>query len=302
MFKRKKRNNEFDSYEDDIMNLVTKEEEIMSSYDENYQKNDEYEYEYEDEYEEDFNKEITEEIQEQEPVIETYEEATDISEEPYEEFESDYQDDEYETYMEDEFEYNKDKERKFKKIINIAFSIVMIILVMITVDVISVARYDVGPFFAIPVKKYKDGGSKAYYGLGYKVIKYKQLQGRRDKEIGFWNLNYNIEPLTIEDVDLAIEMQGNEVKTYKKYYKRFVRITSTLETVNKKDNKIKVSYQDDGEKYSLDMICTMSSKKSKLDNLEKDKEITFIGTVTGFKPKTKNTPNTLYIDNCFAEQ
>ena len=73
MFKRKKRNNEFDSYEDDIMNLVTKEEEIMSSYDENYQKNDEYEYEYEDEYEEDFNKEITEEIQEQEPVIETYE-------------------------------------------------------------------------------------------------------------------------------------------------------------------------------------------------------------------------------------
>ena len=71
---------------------------------------------------------------------------------------------------------------------------------------------------------------------------------------------------------------------------------------NKKDNKIKVSYQDDGEKYSLDMICTMASKKSKLDNLEKDKEITFIGTVTGFKPKTKNTPNTLYIDNCFAEQ
>lgn len=285
MFKRKKRNNEFDSYEDDIMNLVTKEEEIMSSYDENFSENNEYEDDYEIE--------ITEE---------DYKEEPEVIEETYEEFDSDYSFDESETYMEDEFEYHQDKEKKYKKIINIAFSIIMIILTMVTIDVISVARYDVGPFFAIPVQKFKDGGSKAYYGIGYKVIKYKQLQGRRDKEIGFWNLKYNIEPITIKDIDLAIEMQGNEVKTYKKYYKRFVRITSTLETVNKKDNKIKVSYKDDGKKYSLDMICTMSSKKSKLDKFDKGKEITFIGTVTNFKPKTKNTSNTLYIENCFAEQ
>ncbi len=297
MFKRKKRNNEFDSYEDDIMNIVTKEEEIMSSYVENYEPTEEYEIENIEEEE----TEVYETFDESNEEIDSTE-VEDDQEETYEEFDSDYSDEEYENYMEDELEYNQDRERKFKKIINIVFSIVMIILIMITVDVISVARYDVGPFFAIPIQKYKDGGSKAYYGFGYKVIKYKQLQGRRDKELGFWNLKYNIEPLTIEGIDLAIEMQGNEVKTYKKYYKEFVRITATLEKVNKKDNKITVSYKDEGEKYSLDMICTMASKKSVLDKFETGKEITFIGTVTDFKAKTKNTHNTLYIDNCFAEQ
>ena len=35
---------------------------------------------------------------------------------------------------------------------------------------------------------YKDGGTKEYYGLGYKVIKYNQIEGRRDTQIGLWNL------------------------------------------------------------------------------------------------------------------
>lgn len=291
---RKKKNNEFDTYEEDIMNLASKEEEIMSTYGDDYI------------IVEDSSDEIDETISEEYPdndEVYTYHEEDNIhseSEENYENKEETYED--YNEYIEDEVEYSQIKERKYKKIINIIFAITMIVLSMITVDVISVARYDVGPFFALPLQKYKDGGSKAYYGFGYKVIKYKQLQGRRDKEIGFWSLKYNIEPITMEDIDLAIEMNGNETKTYKKYYKKFVRITSTLEKIDKKNNQITIGYTDEGKKYSLTMKCSMASKKSVLDDFKEDEKITIIGTVHDFKHKTKKSPSRLYLTNCFAEQ
>ena len=97
-----------------------------------------------------------------------------------------------ESYSEEEFEENetnKKKYKKYKKIINIVFAVILIVLVMVTIDVISVSRYNAGPFFAIKTKTIKDGGTKIYYGLGYKVIKYNQKQGRRDRKIGSWSKN-----------------------------------------------------------------------------------------------------------------
>ena len=91
-----------------------------------------------------------------------------------------------------------------KKIINIVFIILVIIMVMIATDVICVSRYNIGPFFAIRTSQYKDGGTKVYYGLGYKVIKYNQVQGRRDTKIGFWTMPYSVEPTTISTLDLEI--------------------------------------------------------------------------------------------------
>ena len=276
MFKRKKKNNST-SYEDDIMNLASKEEEIMNSY---------------EEYDED-------------EIVEEYED-TSFEEEPEEKNEKTEEDviddEEYSDFSEEETEYAEHKERKIKKIVNILFIVIMVGLVMIATDVICVARYNVGPFFAIPLNSYKDGGTKAYYGIGYKVIKYHQIQGRRDKEIGFWNLKYNVEPVTLQDIDLAIEMNGNEVKTYKKYYKKFVRVISTLESIDEKNNTITMSYKDDGGKYSLDIVCEMATDKKELKKLKEKKETTIIGTVTDFDYKTTKKPNKLYISNCFAEQ
>ena len=48
-----------------------------------------------------------------------------------------------------------------------------------------------GKLLNIARPTYNDGGTKIYYGLGYKVIKYHQTQGRRDMEIGNWSLKYN---------------------------------------------------------------------------------------------------------------
>lgn len=285
MFKRKKKN-DFEIYEEESMNLASKEEEIMHSYlDEALSTSNDLNFE--DEYEEEYE------------ANDSFTTNASINEETFSE--------EYDNYAnenedEDDYSYSINNEKKYKRIINIVFTIIVLVLAMIAIDVISVARYNIGPFFAIPIEKYKDGGSKAYYGLGYKVIKYNQIQGRRDTEIGFWNLKYNAEPVTLKDLDLAIELTEKGTDTYKKYYKKFVRVVSTLETIDTENNKITLSYQDEGKKYSLDIECSMATKKSALENLTENKEITIIGTVTDYKSKTKEKPNKLYISNCFAEQ
>ena len=210
-----------------------------------------------------------------------------------------YKDDEIEEY---EFEEAPKKRLNISKIVNIIFIVIVVCILMIVTDIVCVSKYNAGPFFAIPLHKYNDGGTKEYYGLGYKVIKYNQVQGRRDKEIGFWNLKYNSNPITLQDIDLTIEMHNNEVNTYKKYYKRFVRIISTLKKVDTKNNTITMSYQDEDNKYSLDIICEVVKEQGNLSKLETDKETTIIGTVSNFKIKTKKTNNKLYISNCFVEQ
>ena len=186
--------------------------------------------------------------------------------------------------------------KKSRLIINIIFTIIMICLVMVCVDMISVNKYNKGPYFAIKLKDNKLG-YKEYYGVGYKVIKYNQKNGRRDMEIGNWNLKANYTPIDIEDIDLAIEFQTDEVVAYKKYYKKFVRIYSSVKKVNK-DNLV-IGYEDEDNKYTLDIICNMADKDKKY---EKDKEIIIVGTVTNYKGSTKKDNKRLYINNCLAAQ
>ena len=211
-----------------------------------------------------------------------------------------YKDDE--EYEEIEETEREEMINKAKRNINIFFTIIIILIILVTIDIVAVSRYNKGPFFAIPVYSYKDGGTKEYYGIGYKVIKYNQLQGRRDKEIGLWSLKYNTEPITLQDIDLAIEFTGNEATTYQKYNKKFVRIISTLQKVDNENHKITLGYHDEGGKYSLDIICKVVEDQNNITTFEEGKEITIIGTISDFKIKSEKKNNRLYISNCFAEQ
>ena len=269
----KKKNKKNKSFEEDIITFEDKEEEIIESYIEDIDEYDDEEVIYEDEIEE---KTETPEI---------------ISSTSIDEYE-----DSYET---------KKKyfgEKTIKTIINTVFIIIMAMIIMIATDVICVARYSKGPFFAIPLKTYDDGGTKAYYGIGYKVIKYNQLQGRRDKELGFWSLKYNSNPVTVKDIDLAIEFYEDETETYEKYYKKFVRITSTLQEVDKKKNTIKLGYKDEDGKYTIEINCELVKDQKNIKDLKVGEQITIIGTVDKFKGQTKKQPRKLYVKNCFAEQ
>ncbi len=195
--------------------------------------------------------------------------------------------------------------KKFKRlnlIMNIIFTVLVVILLLSIVDIYLVAKHNIGPFLAIPTNTYKDGGTKEYYGFGYKVIKYHQLQGRRDMEVGTWKLKYDDKAITIQDIDLAIALTDNASDTYDNYYKEFVRIISTLKSVDTKKHTITLGYADEDGKYSLDIICKMNKDQDNLKDLEKDKETTIIGTLTKFKEKTAKKNNRIYISDCFAEQ
>ena len=308
MFFKKKKNNEYDSYEEDIYDNDTIDSYGESDYNANAYDEDEVDEVIEIDENSSKNNIYTNDIYEDmsdKEEIDSYSHTSNNRDEIIVEDNLTDENDEYSDEY-DDFSMDDEKERLnsnvFARIINIIFIILLISMTMIAVDVISVARYNNGPFFAIPLHTYKDGGTKEYYGIGYKVIKYNQVQGRRDKEIGFWNLKYNADPVTIQSIDLAIEFQKDEEKAYRKYYKKFVRIISTLENVDTKNNKITISYVDEGKKYSLDIDCSMASKNSNISKLEKGKEITIIGTVTKYDFKTKSKAGKLYISDCFAEQ
>lgn len=268
---RKKQNN-LETYKNEMINISNKESELLESYKEEF-----------NEYDEKIN---------------------------YEDENFDYKDEsapeerKEENYNQDDLT-KADKEKKiinYNKIINISFILIIMVLSMIAIDVILVARYNKGPFFAIPIKEYKDGGTKEYLGFGYKVIDYNQIQGRKDKEIGTLGLKYNSEPLNIKDLDLAIEFIDNEEETYKKYYKKFVRIESTLQNIDLEKNAIKIGYKDDGGKYTLDIICNMASKKEELTNINIAEKTYVIGTIKKYEFKTKNSNGKLILDNCFASK
>ena len=222
----------------------------------------------------------------------------------YEEYRVEIEDeDKEEVIIEKEEEVKEPKQKKKKgklvnKILNIILVIIIAIILLVITDVILVSKFNIGPFFAIPVKTYDDGGTKEYYGIGYKVIKYNQLQGRRDMEIGSYKLKYNVEPIEISALDLSIEFNENETKTLNKYNKKFMRIDGTLKEYNTKENKITIGYIDEDGKYSIDIICNMATDKKELKGLELFKDTTIIGTFKEYKEKTKE----IYIDGCFSEQ
>lgn len=47
------------------------------------------------------------------------------------------------------------------------------------------------PIFAVRTTIYKDGGSKEYMGLGYKVIVFNTLCGYKEVKFGSWQMNIN---------------------------------------------------------------------------------------------------------------
>ena len=189
----------------------------------------------------------------------------------------------------------------WKRIINIVFSIIIVIIAMIVTDYVRVTKFEYTPLFAVKTLELKDGGTTEYMGLGYKVIDYNQIQGRRDIEMGLWNMKRNSSPIDLSDVDLAIEFTTDEVVAYKKYYKEFVRIKSTLVEKNEKDNIITLRYTDEDGKYTLDTICKLVPEQTNISAFEKDKEITIIGTISKYVGATKKKNKQIYIKNCMAE-
>lgn len=316
----RKSKKDLNAYENDMVNISNKEQEILESYKEDFIEYnekvvyDDDEFDYKEEVEETeevvvekpkkTSKKVKEEIliieDEEEPSVAVEENTEEVQEkiiETEEEMTEEYSDEE------EKEEYIKEKKTpNYKKIINIFFSIIVAILIMIAIDVISVGRYNRGPYFAIQTKEYSDGGTKEYLGLGYKVIDYNQTNGRQDKAIGSYSLKYNTEAYEVKDLDLAIEFTADEEYAYKKYYKQYLRIESKLVSMDFEKNTITFGYIDEGGKYTLKMTCNMASEKEELVNIDVEEKVYVTGTVTSYQFETDKTPGKLILSDCFASK
>ena len=220
----------------------------------------------------------------EEEIIESYE----VEEE---ELEDDYEDEEYQEFTDvGVLETNTRKQR----IHTIIFFIITLIILLTVIDLIRIISFDKKPFFAIPVATYEDGGTKEYYGLGYKVIAYHQIQGRRDQEIGLWNLQYNTTAMTLKDSELAKEIM--EDNKYHSYQNKFVRISSLLQENN--PEKRELLLREKNAMNPLNIICKVVPDQPTLENYIVGKKITILGTIKNYD-KNKGT---ITIENCFAEQ
>ena len=106
--------------------------------------------------------------------------------------------------------------------------------------------------------------------------------------------------MEVDSIDLAIEYKTDTLKAYEKYNTKFLRISGTYQSYNKKNKTLTFGYIDPDGSYTLNIVCKMA-KDATIKEYEKDDSITVIGTAYDFKQKDKKNPNTLYINNCFAE-
>lgn len=183
-----------------------------------------------------------------------------------------------------------EEEKKIKKISTIIMIVIIVIGVLVTTDILLVTKVGFGPFLAINTKTYDDGGTKEYYGLGYKVIKYNQKVGRRDTVIGSWGIKYNTNPETFTIRELAYSI----INDNNNHVGEFIRLTGTISSKNNKNNTVTLKFTDDIDgKYDLTVKAELLSKNIK--DLNKDAPISLIGVIESYDNKT------LTIENVFAE-
>lgn len=181
-----------------------------------------------------------------------------------------------------------EEEKKIKKISTIVMIAIIVIGLLITLDILLVSKAHVGPFLAIRTKVYDDGGTKEYYGLGYKVIKYNQKIGRRDTIIGSWSIKYDTTPTnyTLEDLAFSIINDNNN------HIDEFIRLTGTIKKVDKSNKTLTLTYEDDDGKYNLNVKAEVISETFKFN---KNAPVSIIGIVNKYDNKT------ITISNAFAE-
>lgn len=201
-----------------------------------------------------------------------------------------------------EKEFTEADERRYKKISTIVVIVIALLCLLISSDILLVTKANVGPFLAIRTKVYDDGGTKEYYGLGYKVIKYNQKVGRKDTVLGSWKLKYSIEPTAITSLDLALEFRNYPKKTYQKFYGQYLKITGIISEVDVAKKIITLHYTDEeGGAYTLDIQCHMLDEKSAIETHHVGEEISIMGILDKYVTKKDNVPAKVTIKNGFID-
>lgn len=86
----------------------------------------------------------------------------------------------------------------------------VVILTLLTFFFIDVNRVNnkKAPLFCFSVSVHKDGGTKEYLGVGYKIIIFRTASGYNETKIGTWFMNYNDFK---EEIDLYEKEKNDEI-------------------------------------------------------------------------------------------
>lgn len=190
-----------------------------------------------------------------------------------------------------------DEEKKLKKKFTIIMIVALVLGTLIFIDILVANYTSVGPFLAVKVKTHNDGGTKEYYGLGYKVIKYRVKDGRNTTVVGSWTLKYDPTSKASTVEELGISFRNNTKEALKNSYKQFFIVTGKIDSIDKTNKKVVLIYEDkDGGNYTTKAEFYLKNI-SKLKNYSKGATITISGTFTKYTPKKNNIVRTLSFDN-----
>lgn len=182
--------------------------------------------------------------------------------------------------------------KRFKlidKILTIAIIVICAVGLLVITDIMLVTRKNIGPFFAIKTYEYNDGGTKVYNGLGYKVIKYNVKNGRSDTVVGGWDLEYSINPIEVDILDLAIDFKDDIKKATSNYLNEYILVTGVVD--NYKDNIITIKYKDEDNKYTTSIKCYLNKKV----NIKEKDNVSIKGILYDYDI---DSDITLYMNNC----
>ena len=190
-----------------------------------------------------------------------------------------------------------DEEKKLKKKFTIIMIVALVLGTLIFIDILVANYTNAGPFLAVKVKTHNDGGTKEYYGLGYKVIKYKVKDGRNTTVVGSWTLKYDPTTKATTVEELGISFRNNTKEALKDSYKQFFIVTGKIDSIDKTNKKVVLIYEDkDGGNYTTKAEFYLKNI-SKLKNYSKGDTITISGTFTKYTPKKNNIVRTLSFNN-----
>lgn len=166
------------------------------------------------------------------------------------------------------------------KVLNFFLILVMVGAFLVVFDVVMVTKFNVGPIFAIKVKTYNDGGTREYAGIFYKVIKYKQTNGRRDMVLGSYKLSYSGEVYKKSVLDLAI-LYRDDFTNFSLLEGKYVVVTGKVLSVSKEKQVVKLIYEDSDNKYQTIVTFNMD-KDANYDELKKGNTVKIAGVLDDY--------------------
>lgn len=186
-------------------------------------------------------------------------------------------DDNSTTYTDDS---NKSLGGIILKVLNFFLILVVAGAFLVVFDVVMVTKFNVGPIFAIKVKTYNDGGTREYAGIFYKVIKYKQTNGRRDMVLGSYKLSYSGEVYKKSVLDLAI-LYRDDFTNFSLLEGKYVVVTGKVLSVSKEKQVVKLIYEDSDNKYQT-IVTFKMDKDANYGELKKGNTVKIAGVLDDY--------------------